>query len=83
MHLAGRRISTDGVITISAHRFRTRERNREDALQRLIELIRRATHEPRPRKKTRPTRASKERRLAGKKERAQTKRLRAKVHGGE
>jgi len=79
IRLAGRRMGTDGVITVSAHRFRTRERNRQDALQRLVELIRRATREPKPRKKTKPTRASRERRLAAKRERAQTKRLRTRV----
>jgi len=79
IRLAGRRIGADGVITVYAHRFRTRERNRQDALQRLVELIRRATHEPKPRKKTKPTRASRERRLTAKRERAQTKRLRTRV----
>jgi ribosome-associated protein len=74
--LAGRRVSTDGILTIEAHRFRTRERNREDALERLLELIRRAANQPKPRKKTRPTRASKERRLESKRRRSQTKRLR-------
>jgi len=81
--LADRRIGADGIITISAHRFRTRERNREDALQRLVDLIRRAAHEPKPRRKTKPTRASRERRLSGKRERAQTKRLRTRVTADE
>jgi ribosome-associated protein len=69
-------MSGDGILTIEAHRFRTRERNREDAQDRLVELIRKAAHQPKPRKKTRPTRASKERRLESKRQRAQTKRLR-------
>jgi ribosome-associated protein len=83
IRLAGRRIGTDGIITIAAHRFRTRERNRQDALQRLVDLIRRATHEPKARKKTKPTRASRERRLSAKRERAQTKRLRTRISSDE
>lgn len=77
--LAGRRLSGEGVLVIDAHRFRTRERNREDALARLVALVRRAAEPPRPRKATRPTRASKERRLAAKRERADTKRARRSV----
>jgi ribosome-associated protein len=76
VRIAGRRINSDGILTIEAHRFRTRERNREDALDRLLVLIRKAAHQPKPRKKTKPTRASKERRLTSKRQRAQTKRLR-------
>ncbi len=75
--LAGSRASTDGVITISAQRFRVQSRNRADALERLIELIREASHKPKPRKATRPTRASRERRLEGKKQRADVKRGRS------
>lgn len=81
VRLAGRRVSNEGVLTIEAHRFRTRERNREDALERLVELIRRAAHQPKPRKKTKPTRGSKERRLDSKRRRAQTKRLRGSPPG--
>jgi len=76
IRLAGRRVSGEGILTIEAHRFRTRERNRRDALDRLIVLIRRAAHRPPPRKPTRPTRASKERRLTAKRERSALKRLR-------
>ncbi|MGA7982353.1 MAG: alternative ribosome rescue aminoacyl-tRNA hydrolase ArfB [Chromatiaceae bacterium] len=76
IRLAGRRVSTDGVLTIEAHRFRTRERNREDAVERLVELVRLAAHQPKPRKKTRPTRASKERRLESKRQRSNVKRHR-------
>ena len=79
LRLAGRRAGNDGVITIEAHRYRTRERNREDARQRLIVLIRQAAHQPKPRKKTRPSRASKERRLDSKRQRSQTKQLRGGV----
>ena len=83
LRLAGRRADNDGVITIQAHRFRTRERNREDARQRLGALIRQAAHQPKPRKQTRPTKASKERRLEGKRQRAQTKLLRGRPHGDD
>ena len=76
IRIAGRRMSNDRILTIDAHRFRTRERNREDALGRLVELIRQAAHQPKPRKKTKPTRASKERRLEYKRLRSRTKRLR-------
>jgi len=79
LRLAGRRLSRDGFITIEAHRFRTRERNREDARLRLVELIRQAAHQPKPRQKTRPTRGSKERRLESKRQRSQTKRLRSGI----
>jgi ribosome-associated protein len=68
-----RRITDEGVVVISAQRFRTQERNREDARERLAALIEAATHVPKARVATRPTRASKERRLAGKRERAQVK----------
>ena len=74
--IAGRRLSTEGVLTIEAHRFRTRERNRQDALDRLIDLVRLAAHQPKPRKKTRPTLASKERRLTAKRQRSDVKRHR-------
>ncbi|SDB69343.1 alternative ribosome rescue aminoacyl-tRNA hydrolase ArfB [Belnapia rosea] len=77
--LAGHRLTQDGVIIITAQRFRTRERNREDALERLIELIREAaTPPPPPRRPTRPTLASKKRRLEGKSKRADVKRGRGK-----
>lgn len=81
VRLAGRRVSGNGVLTIEAHRFRTRERNREDALERLVVLIRQAAYQPKPRKKTRPTRASKERRLESKRQRSNTKRLRGIPRG--
>jgi ribosome-associated protein len=81
--LAGRRLSSEGVLVIEAHRYRTRERNRTDALERLVALIQRAAEPPRARKATRPTRASQERRLAAKRERAGTKRARRTVGGDE
>lgn len=81
--LAGRRMTMDGVIVISASRFRTRERNRADALARLIDLIRKAAVPPKPRRKTRPTLASKTRRLAGKKKRADVKKGRGRVRSDD
>jgi ribosome-associated protein len=75
--LAGTRAGGDGVITICAQRFRLQSRNRADALERLLELIREATHKPKPRKATRPSRAAKQRRLDGKKQRGDIKRGRS------
>jgi ribosome-associated protein len=74
--LAGRRLTNDGVLVITAQRHRTQERNRQDALDRLIELIRRAAVAPKPRRPTKPTKGSKERRLQGKKQRSTIKGLR-------
>ena len=74
--LAGRRMTQDGVIVIQAQRFRTQERNREDAIERLVELIRAATIVAPVRRPTRPTLASKERRLAAKDRRGQVKSMR-------
>ena len=74
--LAGRRLTRDGVLVIAAQRHRTQERNRQDALDRLIELIRRAAVPPTPRRPTRPTKASKARRLEGKRQRSGIKQLR-------
>lgn len=76
--LAGRRLTLDDEILIQARRHRTQEANRRDALARLAELIVAAAVRPRVRRKTRPTRGSKERRLAGKKRRQSTKRLRGR-----
>ena len=74
--LAGRRLTRDGVLVITAQRHRTQGRNREDALARLVELIRRAAVPPVPRRPTRPSKAEKRRRLEGKLRRGATKRLR-------
>jgi len=76
VQLAGRRMTKDGVLLVESQRFRTQEQNRQDALERLIELIRQATHKPKHRRKTRPTRASKERRLEKKRRQSDKKRLR-------
>jgi ribosome-associated protein len=74
--LAGKRLTRDGVIVISAQRHRTQERNRQDALDRLVELIEHAAVAPIPRRKTKPTRGSRERRLESKKRRSSIKDLR-------
>ncbi|MGH6778845.1 MAG: alternative ribosome rescue aminoacyl-tRNA hydrolase ArfB [Bradyrhizobium sp.] len=71
--LAGQRMTKDGIIVIQAQRFRTQERNRSDAIERLLELLREAMVKPRPRRPTRPTLASKQRRLEGKKRRSDVK----------
>ena len=74
---ADRRITDDGVVVIQANRFRTQERNREDARERLAEMIRAATIVPKARIATKPTRASKERRITEKKTRSAIKRGRS------
>ena len=74
--LAGTRLTRDGVLLIIAQRHRTQGRNREDAMERLLDLIRRAAVAPRRRRPTKPTRASRERRVEAKKRRAGVKRLR-------
>ena len=74
--LAGRRLTREGVLVITAQTHRTQERNRADALDRLLELIRAAAVRPVPRRATRPTKASKKRRLESKKRRGNIKALR-------
>ena len=81
--VAGRRMTNDGVVVIKAQRFRTQERNRADALDRLVKLIRRAAEPPQARRPTRPTAASRERRLGEKTRRGQVKRLRGPVGSDE
>jgi ribosome-associated protein len=76
--LAGKRLTRDGVLVIAAQRHRTQERNRQDALDRLIELIRRAALPPVARRPTRPTAGSRERRIESKKRRSAIKGLRRK-----
>jgi ribosome-associated protein len=71
--LAGSRMTKDRVIVIHAQRFRTQERNRADAIDRLVELLREAATRPTPRRPTRPTLGSKQRRLEGKKRRSDVK----------
>jgi ribosome-associated protein len=77
--LAGNRMAGDGTLIIEARRHRHQEQNRQDALNRLVNLIRRAIEKPKRRRKTRPTRASQQRRLENKRHRGKTKRLRRSV----
>lgn len=77
--LAGRRLTDDDVIVISAHRYRTQELNRRDAFERLKALIEQASIEPKIRRATKPSRAAKQRRLKEKRERSQVKRTRGRV----
>jgi ribosome-associated protein len=81
--LAGKRISSDGVLVITAQRFRTQAQNRSDALKRLLALIREAAVPPKKRVATRPTAASRRRRLADKRHRAEIKRTRRRREAGE
>lgn len=74
--LAGRRMTEDGVLVLEAKRYRSQEQNRQDAIERLVELIGRARHAPPARRKTRPTAASQQRRLESKRQRGQVKRQR-------
>ena len=77
--LAGRRINNEGILIIHANRFRTQERNRQDAVERLAELIRRAAEKPKKRRRTRPTPLSKQRRLENKKLRSKIKQFRKPI----
>jgi ribosome-associated protein len=77
--LAGNRITEDGILIIDSRRFRTQGRNREDATERFVELIRRAAQRPKIRRQTRSTLASKMRRLESKRRGAETKRVRRSV----
>ncbi len=76
LRLAGSRADQDGTITIDARGYRSQKRNRDDARHRLAELIRLASHRPRPRRRTRPTAASRRRRLDTKRRRGLLKRYR-------
>jgi ribosome-associated protein len=81
--LAGNRVTSDGTLIIDARRFRTQERNRQDALDRLTALLRKASVPPKRRRKSRPTAASRERRLEDKRHRSQAKQARGRVGPGE
>ncbi len=83
MARAGRRLTQEGVLVLTAQRHRTQDRNRADALARLVALIAAAAEPPRPRRATRPTLASKTRRLESKAARARTKQGRGKVKADE
>ncbi len=77
--LAGKRMTDEGQLIIDARRYRQQERNRQDALDRLITLIRQAAQKPKPRRKTKPSAKTKERRHTSKRQRSETKRLRHRV----
>ena len=79
LRLAGQRLSSKGVVTIEARRFRSQERNRQDALDRLHKLIARALERPKLRKATRPSAAAKRRRLDTKRKRGEIKRTRRRI----
>ena len=79
LNLKDKRLTNDGEILIKAQRFRTQEKNREDALMRLQDLVQQANHKPKPRRPTRPTLAAKRRRLEHKNQRSALKRLRGPV----
>ena len=81
--LAGRRLSADGVLLIDSREHRTQAQNRAAARERLVELVRRAATRPKSRKKTRPSRAARERRLVAKVQRARLKAGRGRVRGDE
>ena len=74
--LAGKRVTNEGVMMIEARKFRTQEKNRDDAIQRFVELVRKAAVKPKARRRTKPTLASKEKRLKAKKERGEIKKIR-------
>lgn len=76
IHLAGKRITSDDVLLIEAKRFRTQDQNREDAIQRFVELVQQSLVKPKARKKTKPTAASREERLKEKKRKGEIKKLR-------
>ena len=81
--LAGRRLTQDGILILEAERYRSQRRNRDDALARLIELIQEACMVDKPRRPTRPTLASKKRRLDSKQRRGETKKLRGSKPGAD
>ena len=81
--LGGRRVTDEGVLILQARRYRTQGRNRQDALERLTALVRRAATPPKCRRRTRPTAASRQRRLDTKRRQSQTKKLRGDVRPDE
>ena len=83
IQIAGKRMTEDGILVIKARRFRSQDKNRKDAIQRLIALIRKAAAKPKRRRKTKPSSAAREKRLLIKKKRAQIKRDRRAVRLSE
>jgi ribosome-associated protein len=76
LQLAGKRVTTEGELLIEAKRLRTQDQNREDAIQRFVDLVRKSLVDPKARKKTKPTQAAKEERLKKKKKRGEIKKMR-------
>ena len=83
MRLAGKRLTSEGVLVIEAKRYRSQDKNRQDALERLNNLVRKAAEKPKTRRKTRPSQAVKEERLHNKRRRSQLKSSRQLVHHTE
>lgn len=83
IRLAGKRVNADGFLVLAARRFRTQEANREDALRKFVELVRKASEKPKVRHKTKPTKASQEDRLKEKKKRGEVKKYRRERFGPE
>jgi ribosome-associated protein len=79
LKLAGRRVTREGELLITARRYRSQERNRQDAIERLVALIRRAAERPKPRRKTRPSQAARQRRLEEKRRHGERKQQRRRV----
>ncbi len=79
INLAGSKVTKDNKILIEASAFRSQEKNRSDAISRLVELIRKASIEPKPRRKTKPTFASKQKRIESKKRKGEIKKMRRTV----
>ncbi len=77
--LAGKRMTEDGILIIEAKRFRTQERNRQDAIQRLTELIRKALEKPKVRRKTKPSKASRQKRMNEKRRQSDKKQSRRSI----
>ena len=78
--IAGKRVTEDGILIISARRYRSQDKNRKDASDRLLQLIRRAAMKPKIRRKTKPTKVSKQKRLESKRHRGQIKKTRRPVN---
>ena len=80
IRLAGKRMTEEGLLIIEARRYRNQERNRQDAINRLVALVRKAAEKPKARRRTKPTQAAKKRRLEYKRRQSKTKRLRGSVN---
>lgn len=83
VQLAGKRLTGEGILLIKGQQFRTQEKNRQDAIARLVDLIRQAAVPPKTRILTKPTRASQRRRVENKRRHSEVKQLRRQVPGGE